>query len=164
MLAYTEGRSEKRWDGFVGMIAVINAMVVFLYWRLFLADPASVTRNGELGEPYLELYLHGLGPLLQWIDALFIHKSFNKLRRSLVWLISVIGAYVLWAELVVQSLSTSPVGRVTNGLPYPFLNNLEFEDRAMFYGINFATAVLLLFAFAAIAGLVRRQSRVRAAI
>ena len=83
MMALMEGRSERRWDGFVAMTSVINAMVVFLYWRLFLADPMSVTRDGELGEFYLELYLHGLGPLLQWIDAIFIHKSFRKIPAAI---------------------------------------------------------------------------------
>ena len=39
MMAIEEGRSEKRWDGFVCMTAVINTMVVFLYWRLYFADP-----------------------------------------------------------------------------------------------------------------------------
>ena len=70
MMALMEGRSTKRWDGFVSMTAVVNAMVVYLYWSLFFNDPASVTTNGKMGEPYLELYLHGLGPLLQWIDAI----------------------------------------------------------------------------------------------
>jgi hypothetical protein len=35
MMALVEGRSTRRWDEFVGATAVVNAMVVFLYWRLF---------------------------------------------------------------------------------------------------------------------------------
>lgn len=156
MMALEEGRSTRRWDGFVCMTAVINAMVVFLYWRLFIADPASVTRNGELGQLYLELYLHGLGPVLQIIDTFFVHRSYRKLIAPLAWLFGVIAAYVAWAELVVGPMNDSPVGTVTSGLPYPFLNNLPFAGRAIFYGSNFAIALVLLLVFAAIAWLIRR--------
>lgn len=156
MMALEEGRSTWRWDGFVCMTAVINAMVVFLYWRLFFADPASVTRDGKLGQLYLELYLHGLGPVLQIIDTLFVHRSYRKLIAPLAWLFGVIAAYVAWAELVVGPMNDSPVGTVTSGLPYPFLNNLPFAGRAIFYGSNFAVALVLLLVFAAIAWLIRR--------
>ncbi len=156
MIALMEGRSERRWDAFVSMVAVINTMVVFLYWRLYFADPASVTSDGQLGEFYLEMYLHGLGPALQVIDAVFIHRAFRRIPQALMWLFGVIGVYVLYAELVLQNLNDSPMGTVTSGLPYPFLNNLELPGRAVFYGTNFAVAVVLLLIFAAIAWAVRR--------
>ena len=157
MMAIEEGRSTRRWDGFVCMTAVINTMVVFLYWRLFLADPASVTRNGELGIWHLEMYLHALGPLLQVIDTIFIHRSYRKLGPAAAWLVGMIGTYLIWAEVLVQPLNDSPVGTITSGLPYPFLNSLEFADRAVFYGINFASAAVLLLVYAGIAWGVRRQ-------
>ncbi|MEO1639475.1 MAG: hypothetical protein AAFU41_09545 [Pseudomonadota bacterium] len=157
MMAIEEGRSEKRWDGFVSMTVVLNTMVVFLYWRLFLADPASVTRDGQLGELYLELYLHGLGPALQIIDALFIHRSFRRLGAAVGWLVGVIGAFLLWSELVLQPLNTTPSGSVTSGLPYPFLNSLAFADRAVFYASNFAVGLVLLGIYAGIAWAIRRR-------
>lgn len=150
MIAREEGRTTRRFDGIVSMTSVINAMVVFLYWRLFFADPTSVTSDGEIGPLYLELYLHLAGPLLQWIDALFIHRSFKRLGAALAWLFGVIGAYVLWAEVVLQTMNTTPMGTVTSGLPYPFLNSLPFEGRAVFYGTNFGVAVVLLLLFAAL--------------
>jgi len=156
MISLMEGRSVERWDGLVATTSVLNAMVCFLYWRLFLADPASVTRDGELNDLYLEAYLHGLGPLLQWIDATFIHRAFRRLGRSLLWLAGIIGAYVLWAELLVQRFATKPVGEITTGLPYPFLNNLELAERLNFYGLNWVVGAVLLFVFAGIAWLVRR--------
>jgi hypothetical protein len=156
MMALEEGRSTRRWDGFVCMTAVINAMVVFLYWRLYFADPSSVTRNGELGQLYLEMYMHGLGPALQIIDTLFVHRSYRKLTAPIAWFFGVIGAYVAWAELVVGPMNDSPVGTVTSGLPYRFLNNLELPDRAIFYGSNFAIGLVLLLVFAGIAWLIRR--------
>lgn len=157
MMAMEEHRSTRRWDGFVSMTAVINMMVVILYWRLFLADPASVTRDGEMGALYLELYLHGLGPALQIIDALFIHKSFRRLPAALGWLAGVIGGFVLWCELVLQHLNTTPSGRVTSGLPYPFLNDLVLADRVIFYGTNFAVAVVVLAIYAGVAAVIRRR-------
>lgn len=156
MMALVEGRSENRWDGFVCATAVINAMVVFLYWRLYFADPTSVTPDGELGQFYLEMYLHGLGPALQISDTIFVHRSYRKLRAPLMWLFGVIGAYVLWCELLVQRFNDIPMGEVTSGLPYRFLNNLPLDGRAVFYGTNFVVAIVLLLVFAGIARLFNR--------
>lgn len=156
MMALVEGRSDRRWDGFVSMTAVVNAMVVYLYWSLFLNDPSSVTRDGKLGEPYLELYLHALGPLLQWIDAVFIHRSFRRMGPALLWLFGIISTYIAWIELIVSPMNDSPVGPVTTGLPYPFLNGLPIEGRAIFYGTNFAAAIVFLLAFAAATWAVRK--------
>lgn len=156
MMALEEGRSQRRWDGLVSTTAVINAMVVFLYWRLFFADPTSVSSDGELGQFYLEMYLHGLGPALQIFDTLFVHRSYRRLWAALAGLFTVIGAYILWAEWVVGPLNDAPVGTVTSGLPYPFLNDLELSGRMVFYGSNFAVAVVLLLVFAGCAALIRR--------
>ncbi|WP_296426871.1 hypothetical protein [Yoonia sp.] len=164
MMALMEGRSDHRWDGFVCMTAVINTMVVFLYWRLYFADPTSVTQDGQLAAWHLELYLHLFGPLLQWVDTVFIHRSYQRLGPALAWLVGVITAYVVWAELVVGPMNATPVGVVTSGLPYPFLNNLELPQRAIFYATNIATAVVLLFLFAGLTWAVRRRSLGRAAL
>lgn len=158
MMAIEEGRSERRWDGFVCMTAVLNTMVVFLYWRLYFADPASVTRDGELASFYLEMYLHGLGPLLQVVDTIFVHRSYRRLGAAVAWLVGVIAAYVVWAEVILQSLNNTPVGTVTTGLPYPFLNNLELSERAVFYGTNLGVGVVILLIYAAITLGVRRLS------
>jgi hypothetical protein len=157
MMAMEEGRSERRWDGFVCMTAVINTMVVFLYWRLYFADPMSVTTDGELGAWHLEMYLHLFGPLLQVIDTIFVHRSYRRLGAAFAWLMGVISVYLLWSELVVQRFNDSPKGTVTSGLPYPFLNNLELPERAVFYATNFATATVLLLLYAGIAWGFKRQ-------
>ena len=162
MMALEEGRSVRRWDGAVSMTAVLNAMVVLLFWRLYFADPTSVTRNGQLGQPWLEFYLHGVGPLLQGIDAVFIHRSFRAPRVAMVWLVGVVSVYVLWIEGPVQTLNDSPPGVVTSGLPYRFLNDLPFDDRVAFYVTNVAVAVLALGGLTVLAWLVRRRHPAKA--
>lgn len=157
MMAIEEGRSDRRWDGFVSMTAVINTMVVFLYWRIYFADPTSLRTSGELGLWYLEYYLHGLGPFLQVIDTIFIHRSYRRLKATAAWLVAVIVLYLSWAELVVRPHNDSPVGSVTSGLPYPFLNNLELSDRMVFYATNLVTAIVLLLIYAGITWVVRRR-------
>ncbi|MEL6959026.1 MAG: hypothetical protein AAGL89_08775 [Pseudomonadota bacterium] len=147
MLAITEGRSERRWDALVSATAVINMMVVVLYWRLYFADPTSVTRDGELGALWLELYMHGVGPALQWIDAVFVHRAFRRFRASLGVLFLIIAAYVAWGEFAVAPMNDSPFGSVTSGLAYPFLNDLDMLERSVFYGGNFAVAICVLMGF-----------------
>ena len=156
MLARTLGRSQARRDPWVNATAVVNLMVVFLYWRLYFADPTSVTQNGELGVWWKEYYLHLLGPMLQWIDALFLHRAFRRLRASAVLLIGVILSYVGWTELLVGPMNASPVRSVTSGLPYRFLNNLDLLGRGTFYASNLIIALVVLAGFAAAAWLIRR--------
>lgn len=156
VLQISRGQATRRWDGFIGMTAVLNAMVVFLYWKLFFEDPASVTRDGKLGAWYLEFYLHLLGPVLQWIDALFLHRTFRAFRQSALLLVGITAAYLIWAELVVQPLNVTPTGSVTSGLPYPFLNNLELPDRLTFYAGNVAASLAFLSVFFALGWGVKR--------
>lgn len=156
LLAITERRSTLRWEGVVAMTTVLNAMVVFLYWRLFLADPTSVTRNGQLGVWWLEYYLHGLGPLLQWIDALFIHRGFRKPLAGAAWLVTICTAYLAIAELIWQPLNDSPAGSVTSGLPYPFLNSMDFDDRLVFYVTNVGLGLVLMTFLTGLAWVIRR--------
>lgn len=143
VLRLSLGRTDHRPETLAGVAAVMNGMVVYLYWRLFLADPANVND----GSPILwwqEYYLHGLGPLLQWIDAFVILGVFRRPWQVIGVLALVVLAYVGWSELVVQPANARPVGSVTNGLPYPFLNNLEFPGRVRFYLVSFASALLLV--------------------
>lgn len=156
VLLISYNMSDRRFDPLVSATAVINAMVVFLYWRLYFADPTSVTDNGQLSALWREIYSHALGPFLMWVDATFINRVFRRIPTTIMWLIGLIAAYVIWAETFVQKFNDEPVGKITSGLPYPFLNNLELTERAVFYGSNFAFALIVLFVFALFAWLVRR--------
>ena len=155
MLALTEQRITQRHEVTATCAAVLNVMVVYLYWRLFLQDPTLV--NGETASVwYREYYLHALGPALQIIDALFVARVFRRVQRAILPLLGLISVYVAWSELVVGPLNDSPKGSVTNGLPYPFLNSMELGERAVFYVANGGIAMTLLLSFAAIGWLIYR--------
>ena len=158
MLALTERRITRRHEVTAMTAAVLNVMVVFLYWRLYLADPALVN-NGDPIVWWLEYYLHGLGPALQIIDALFIGAVFRRVWRAVLPLMAIIGAYVAWAEFFVQRFNERPAGSVTSGLPYPFLNNMELPERAAFYMVNAGTALGLLMVFGLVGALLYRAMR-----
>jgi len=156
MIAREEGRTERRFDAVVSATAVVNGMVVFLYWRLYFDDPTSVTRDGELGRWWLEYYLHALGPALQWLDAFLIHRSFRRPLWAAAVLTGIVAGFVAWSELVVAPLNASPAGEVTSGLPYRFLNNMEPGERAVFYATNLGMALGLLAVMCAVAWVIRR--------
>ncbi|WP_420587288.1 hypothetical protein [Ruegeria sp.] len=149
MLCISRGKTENRYEVPAMTAAVTNVMVVFLYWKLFLTDPSLVNGGGPIIW-HQEYYLHALGPALQLIDAMFIGRVFNRIWRGIVALVILIPAYVAWAELFVSPLNSTPAGRVTSGLPYPFLNNMEWVDRAEFYFIYGVAAAVTLVVLSAI--------------
>jgi len=158
MLALSESRITTRHEVTAMCAAVLNVMVMFLYWRLYFTDPTLVNGNGQIIW-YLEYYLHGVGPVLQIIDALLVACVFRRVWRAAIPLLLIIGAYVLWAELFVQRFNTKPVGSVTSGLPYPFLNSMELPERAIFYAVNAGTAMGLLVVFGVVGALLHRVLR-----
>jgi len=159
MLRLSMGISENQHRALVAAACVISGMVVLLYWRLYLDDPSSVSGKDGPGPWYQQYYLHLLGPLLQWIDALFILGAFRVFLRPIAYLIGIIIAYALWIELFVQRFNDEPLGRVTSGLPYPFLNNLTLDDRVMFYVTNGVVAGVMLSIGLAIGWIIRRINR-----
>jgi len=84
---------------------------------------------------------------------------FRRVWRAALPLTLIIGAYVAWAELFVQRFNERPVGSVTSGLPYPFLNNMELSERAVFYAANAGMALGLLVVFAGMGALLFRVIR-----
>src|SRR6056300_1421074 len=66
---------------FVSAAAVLNAMVVFLYWKLYFIDPSLVNYSGSIVW-FQEYYLHALGPLLIILDALFFNKPFSQINKG----------------------------------------------------------------------------------
>ncbi len=156
MLALSERRSDRDWPRIVMVTAIVNALAVGMYWRLWLQDPALVNSSGPLPW-WLDWYLHGLGPLLQWIDALFVHGAFRRPQRAILPFLGLVGVYLGWVEGFVAPANSFPLGRVASGLPYPFLNNMEPVERAVFYGVTTAIGLVALAVFWALGALIRRR-------
>lgn len=143
MVQRSRGVSVARHDGLVSATAVIGGLVVYLYWSLYLKDPLSVTTNGG-GGWWTEGYYHLAGPLLLWIDALFVLRAFRAPVAAVAWLIGIVVAWLSFIELAVQPLNDTPPGRVTSGLPYPFLNDMTLDERLPFYAMNIGAGLGLL--------------------
>lgn len=149
------GRAE-RYLPMIAATAVLNVMVVYLYWKLYFVDPKLV--NGENSPVWFqEYYLHLLGPLLIIFDALFISKAAQGLR-GLIMSVVLSLAYVAWCEIFVGPFNDSPVGSVTSGLPDPFLNDMDVAGRAGFYGSTLALAVGVYVVFWIITFVMRKLS------
>jgi len=127
-------------------VAVLNAMVVFLYWKLYFVDPSLVNGNGPIVW-HQEYYLHLVGPLLMIGDAVFINRAFKDHLAGVSLTIGICLTYILWVETIVRPLNIKPIGSVTSGLPYPFLNDMVFTQRAVFYATTIATALIIYGAF-----------------
>ena len=155
MLALSEHRITRAHEVTAMCAAVLNVMVCFLYWRLYFTDPSLVNGAGPIVW-WLEYYLHLLGPALQIIDALMIGRVFRRVWRGILPLLGIVAAYVAFSELFTQAFNDSPSGSVTSGLPYPFLNSMEWPERATFYLMNGATALVLLAVFGLVGALLYR--------
>lgn len=143
MLTRAYGRPDRAGAVMVSVVGVINLIVVFSYWRLYFIDPTLV--NGDKAiVGYREWYLHLIGPLLQWIDMLLIKRAFHRPLRLAGWLAALVVIYTAWTELVVRPLNDDPVGTVTAGLPYPFLNDMALPDRLVFYTTIFVTGLVFI--------------------
>lgn len=152
MLTPHYGQPDGRADGALSALAILNALVVFSYWRLFFTDPALVNGTKQI-VAYREYYLHLVGPLLMWIDLLLLKRGYRRALPSIAGLAVLIIVYALWAEVLVGPRNDAPVGTVTTGLPYPFLNDMDLQDRLIFYSTIFATGLVFVALFRGLAAL-----------
>jgi hypothetical protein len=145
MLQRSLGRREARHEVWASTTVVLNIMVVVLYWKIYFADPSQFYENGVRTIPlWQEYYLHLVGPILQWIDAFFILGAFRPIKKILTLSIGINLLYIAWIEGVVQPLNSTPLGTITSGLPYRFLNNLELGERGSFYLQNTIAAIVMV--------------------
>lgn len=158
MLRRSRGLTDKRFDQFASATAVMNIMVVFLYWRIYLNDPSAFYEDGvRTISLWREYYLHGLGPILQWIDVFFILRGFRRPVQTGGLVAGIAAVYFIWIELIVAPLNSEPAGTISQGLPYRFLNNLELSERVTFYLTNMGLSIVLVFICAGIAFAIRRM-------
>ena len=157
MLRQSMGWSAARHEVLASVTLVVNATVVLMYWKIYLEDPALF--YGADGDPspwHQEYFLHGLGPALQAFDALLVLGVFRPIKRIALWVLAVPVLYIGWIEWIVRPLNVKPVGEVTNGLPYLFLNNLDVSGRLTFYGTTIVTMLVLMLVLWGLAALIRR--------
>ncbi len=143
MLRHSLGRSDNTFNPLVSATVVLGGIVVFMYWKLYFIDPGLVNSGGPSAW-YLEYYLHGLAPALLMIDAFLILGVFAQVWATLATMLAIFLSYIAWIELLVMPRNTTPVGEVTNGLPYPFLNDMVTNDRLVFYATTIGTAIVFL--------------------
>lgn len=143
MLTRRFGQRDGRGAVFVSVVAVLNMIVVLSYWRLYFDDPTLVNGDNTI-VPLREYYLHLAGPVLQWIDVLAIKRGFRRVVSVAAWLGVAVLAYLGWSEFVVAPLNDDPVGTVTAGLPYPFLNDMAPGARLAFYGVTWASGLVFI--------------------
>ena len=142
LLLYNSKRNGKPegYFAFVSAVAVLNAMVVFLYWKLYFVDPNLVNYSGSIVW-YQEYYLHLIGPLLLIVDSLFFNDSFRQFHKGFLTAIGLCLLYIFWTEIITAPLNNSPEGSANKGFPYPFLNNMRLHDRILFYATTILTAL-----------------------
>ncbi len=143
MLRLVLGRSDKSYNPFVSATVVLGAIVVFMYWKLWFINPALVNSGGPIVW-YQEYYLHALGPLLMAIDAFLILGVFRRIVPTLLTMLAIFVGYIAWIEILVRPLNSFPEGKATHGLPYPFLNDMVWDDRMVFYATTIGTAVVFM--------------------
>lgn len=147
LLFYTRftGRGERHF-ALISVVAVINMLVLVVYWVLFIMDPALVN-DDEPSAWYQEYYVHLVGPLIVVADALFINRAFRQFWRGGALTLIMCGIYIAWIEFAVRPVNTEPVGTFTAGLPYPFLNDMSVVERITFYATMVGAAVLCYILF-----------------
>lgn len=155
MLALTERRSDLDWPVLVAVVAALNGMIVILFWRLELAG-GDLVRIGRPNPAYVDYYIHAVGPALQWIDALFVYGAIRRFWWSFLALLGLVSVYTAWIEFFVGPANDTPIGRVTDGLPYPFLNDLEPAGRLAFYAQAAAAGAGLLLLIFMLSRAIRR--------
>ncbi len=156
MLRHSMGWSDRTYNAFVSASVVLGAMVLFLYWKIYFTDP-TLLYGGEKPLPwYQEYYLHGLTQLLMWFDAFFILGIFRNPWRSLAIMMAIFLSYIVWIEMLVQPLNSFPEGRVTSGLPYPFLDDMDLRARLIFYATTIGTSIIVMFTCWAVAAAIAR--------
>ena len=143
-------------DPLVSATVVLNLLVVVLYWKLHLEDP-SLLRSGDIAILWWrEYYIHLVGPLLQWIDAFVIFGCFRRPVVASTVFATIFLTYVLWMEMILRPFSRSPVGDITSGLPYPFLNDMTLNERFVFYGTTLLQSLVLVLICTLLAFALRR--------
>jgi hypothetical protein len=129
---------------FIAISSMMGLFTIILYWGLFFIDPNLVNYAGERLDFFREIYLHLVGPALLFFDALIFKKAFSNFSRILPFAFVINFGYFTWLETLVEPNSDFPVGKITSGLPYPFMNDMLLEHRLIFMVVCFLSGALFI--------------------
>ena len=122
---------------FIAISSMMGLFTIILYWGLYFIDPNLVNYGDDQLDFFREIYLHFIGPALLFFDALVLKKTFTHFKKIVPYAIIINFGYFGWLELLVGPNSDFPVGKITSGLPYPFMNDMLLEHRLIFMVVCF---------------------------
>ena len=129
---------------FVAISSMMGLFTIILYWGLFFVDPTLVNYAGERLDFSREIYLHFAGPALLFFDTFFLKKAFTDFSRILTFAFFINFGYFAWLEIFIQPNSDFPAGKITAGLPYPFMNDMTLDQRLIFMVLCFVFGALII--------------------
>ena len=108
----------------------LNAVIMVLYWKLYFKNPDLLYAGASHLPWYRDDYVHFISPMGQMIDALFFKRAFNgRVLKGLTYFFIVTCIYNISAELIFS-------------LPYPFLWDLDLNQRLAFYTQAYALGLV----------------------
>ena len=122
---------------FIAISSMMGLFTIILYWGLYFIDPNLVNYGDDQLDFFREIYLHFIGPALLFFDALVLKKTFTHFKKIVTYAFIINFGYFGWLELLVGPNSDFPVGKITSGLPYPFMNDMLLEHRLIFMVVCF---------------------------
>ena len=122
---------------FIAISSMMGLFTIILYWGLYFIDPNLVNYGDDQLDFFREIYLHFIGPALLFFDALVLKKTFTHFKKIVPYAFFINFGYFGWLELLVGPNSDFPVGKITSGLPYPFMNDMLLEHRLIFMVVCF---------------------------
>ena len=122
---------------FIAISSMMGLFTIILYWGLFFIDPNLVNYADERLDLFREIYLHFAGPTLLFLDAFIFKKAFSNFKKIIPYAFVINFGYFAWLEILVAPNSDFPVGKITSGLPYPFMNDMLLEHRLIFMVVCF---------------------------
>ena len=137
----------KVYDSFAAIATMMGIFTVILYWGLFFIDPNMVNYTDQRLNFFREYYLHLLGPILLIVEAFLFTKAFKNFLGITIWAAVINFGYFSWIELIVAQLNDLPRGNITNGLPYPFMNDMILTERLILMTLCFIFGILFIWLF-----------------
>ena len=135
------------YDSFVAIATMMGIFTVILYWGLFFIDPNLVNYTDQRLNFFREYYLHLLGPSLLIVEGFFFTRAFKNFLNIAICAAVINFGYFSWIELIVAQLNDLPRGNITNGLPYPFMNDMILTERLILMTLCFIFGILFIWLF-----------------